>query len=43
MGYQIIIVMMLKNKILEKEGLEGQEGYKCQSICLLSVVMIMND
>ena len=45
MGYQIIIIMMLKKKLLEKEGLEGQEGYKCQAICQLSVTvyMIIND
>ena len=43
MGYQII-VMMLKNKILEKEDLEGQEGW-VQMSGHLSVVsfMIMND
>ena len=29
-----------EKKILEKEGLEGQEGYKCQAICLLSVTWL---
>ena len=29
-----------EKKILEKEGLKGQEGYKCQAICLFSVTWL---
>ena len=48
MGYQIIIVMMLiKNNGERRKRVWklGQEGYKCQAICQLSVTvyMIIND